>query len=210
MNDSEKLDALLAIFAVAEGSYQVTFNTTDEYTGDPIVGVEISIWNSDLSVPVVPLVRTTTGGTVNVGLPEGVYNVFCFKPYSSFIGSMPYVVTVVDQAVSQNIQLSQVRPALPTAPRITLFGWVLRADLTPVTGAEVRLRILSTPQLVAGGAGLSKFDLIGLTDTEGRFEIYPIGGINTILTCDQVGYSRKGRLPNAGSLNWSQFGVENI
>src|ERR1035437_7483600 len=115
MNDSEKLDALLAIFAVAEGSYQVTFNTTDEYTGDPIVGVEISIWNSDLSVPVVPLVRTTTGGIVSVGLPEGVYYVFCFLPYSSFVGAMPYEVIVVDQAVAKTIQLSQVRPSLPTA-----------------------------------------------------------------------------------------------
>lgn len=203
----EKVSELLALFAVPGGTNPVAIRVTEN--GSPVTGVELSVWSSNLSVPVVPKILTTTGGIATCALPDGTYKVFCFKPYGSFIGTMPYTL-VVSGASILDITMSSARPALPTAPRLTLFGWVLRADLTPVVGAEVKLRILTTPQIVAGGAGLSKFDLLATTDAEGRFELYPIAGVDIMLTCEQVGYSRKGRLPGSGSLNWKDFAVTTI
>ena len=206
----DEVHALYGLFVPAPGLTPVNFDLSDQTTGDPVGDVEITIWDSTLMTPVVPLVRTTLAGRVTVGLPPGSYRVFAHKPYSSFTDDFPLTLTVGTDPVTLSMTLSQSRPALPVVPKVTVFGWVLRPDYTPVVGAEVKLRLLNTPQLAAGGGGLTRFEITVLTDAEGRFEMYPVGGITAYLTCESVGYSRKGRLPNGGSLNWKDLAIEAI
>lgn len=206
-----QLSTLTALFQPAPGTWPTTFVLTDQDTLDPVPGVQVSIWDETLTVPVVPMVTTGSGGKVTVALPDGGYRAFFFRPYSTFPNVvMPYPVTVDGAPQEVPVVVNLRPPHLPTAPRITLFGWVFRPDLLPVSGAEVKLRLAVTPQIVAGGAGVSQFEMIAETDSTGRFEMYPVAGLDVFLTCDATGYKRRGRLPLSGSLNWTNFAKETL
>lgn len=208
--EAAETDVLFKLFAPEDGTYPVALQCFEAGTGDPIAGVELSVWDEALETPVVPLVRTTTAGIAMAALPPGTYKVFAFKAYSTFVTGMPYPLTVTNGPVTLSITVTSVTPALPTIPKITLFGWVTRPDHVPVAGAEVKLRLLNTPQITDGGAGLTRFEMIAVTDASGRFEMFPIGGITALVTCDATSYSRRGVLPRNGSLNWRDFAKETI
>lgn len=208
--EPEEVNVLYGLLATTPGLTPVHFDFREAGSGDPVGGVEITVWDSTLDVPLIPLLRTTVGGRATCGLPPGAYKVFAYKPYSSFTDEFPVDLTVGVDVVILSMTLSQARPALPVVPKVTVFGWVLRPDFVPVPEAEVKLRLLNTPQMSNGGGGLTRFEITAFTDAEGRFELYPIGGITALLTCEATGYSRKGVLPLSGSLNWANFAKETI
>lgn len=200
---------VLALFQSSPGSQPVMFTFTDA-DGDPIAGVQVSIWSDDLAVPVVPQVTSTSAGGVTVYLPAGDYKAFYFKAYTSFDTSMPVDLTVATTPVSISETAVVGFPSLPTLPRVTFYGWILQPDLTPVVGTEVKMKILDTPQIVTGGVALSQYEMIATTDAAGRFELYPLGGADVLVTSVATMYHRKGRLPKQGSVNWADFAKETI
>jgi hypothetical protein len=206
----EDIPVLYTLFAATPGLTPVVFQVTDANTGDPVGNVEIMVWDSTLTTPVVPLLRTTTNGLAKCGLPAGAYKVFAFLPYGVFTDQFPLDLTVGPTTTTLAMTLTQSTPALPVVPKITVFGWVLRPDYTPVPGTEVKLRLLNTPQMSAGGGSLTRYEMTALTDQDGKFELYPVAGMNALLTCEATGYSRKGFLPRGGSLNWKDFATETL
>ena len=199
---------LYDLFEPAAGSVPVILEAMADGTGDPIIGVEFSVWTSDLTVPVVPLVRTDSAGIARCALPPGTYKVFGFKPYCSFVSAMPVTLTVGSSLTTLSFSLSQAAATLPAVPKVTLYGWVLDGEVHPVAGAEVKMRVLNTPQRLTGGAFALRADIVKETDVNGRFEFYPAAGTQVVVTCDATGYARKGRLPLSGSLDWEQLGKE--
>ena len=140
MGDPQIDENLYTLFAATPGLTPVIFQFTDAGTGDPIGNVEITVWDSTLSVPVVPLLRTTSGGLAKCGLPAGAYKVFAFLPYASFTDLFPVDLTVGPTTTTLAMTLTQSTPALPVVPKVTVFGWVLRPDFVPVSGSSTPLR----------------------------------------------------------------------
>lgn len=204
-----RVGALYGTFAPAAGSLPVTVTVVEDETGDPLVGVELSVWTADLATAVAPLIRTTSAGIARCALPPGAYKVFPFKPFAVFVAPMPATLVVPAGGVGDiTIRASLQMPSYPPATRITLYGTVLDTELRPVSGVEVKLRVLNTPQQLPGAANATRQDVVRTTDSNGKFEFYPAGGLAVWLTCEAAGYSQKGRLPLAGRLSWTDLGKE--
>lgn len=198
---------LYELFEPAAGSVPVVITVAD-LEGDPVIGVDFSIWSTDLLTPVVPLIRSDSGGVARCALPPGPYKVFGFKPFHSFVPHLPYDLTVGSSLTTLAVEVSSDAPALPTVPKVTVYGYVLDAEVRPMAGVEVKARVLNTPQRLAGGAFSLRGDLVKLTDATGRFEFYLAAGCQIALACEAVGYARKGRVPLLGSINWEELGKE--
>lgn len=90
------MEAILWLFTPSTGNIPVTVSVTDIGTHLPLAGVQIGIWNNDLTVAEVPQLMTSTAGLVKTALPPGTYKVFAFKSFVNFDSQQPYTLIVTN------------------------------------------------------------------------------------------------------------------
>jgi len=200
---------LTALFIGAPGNIPVTVLLTDEDTAAPISGVSVSVWDATSTTVVVPLLVSGNAGKVVTALPPGSYRVYLYKPFAVFV-DLPVVVDVVATPVTVSVTGKDgLPPVQPSFQQVTVYGHVLRPNTTPYAGVEVKLRLQNTPQM-GQTASFSRAAISVVTDEDGYFEIRSVGSLYISLECDATGYSRVGKLPVSGALNWKDFSVASI
>lgn len=171
----------------------------------PIAGASVSIWQG--TVPVIPMLISTSGGLVKVGLAPGTYEVYVTKPFYRF-ENLPMSITVPVLSTGEAwTKYGTYHPAtLADFQRVTIYGRILRPDLSPLVGAAVRIRI-ANPGQTARDVGFTRSDVEVATDATGYFEANVIGGLEVIIDCPSTGYGRRGQLPRTGSYDWNSLFV---
>ena len=203
------LESLVALFTPTMGNAPVTVSVTDILTSLPLAGVQIGIWNNDLTVAEVPMLTTSTAGIAKTALPPGTHKVFAFKSFVSFDSQQPYTLVVPDNNPATISFTGRVQVlAEPTFNRVTLYGRVLKADGTPHVGAEIHCKV-ANPNQSSADASFSRTDVVVLTDEAGYFELVAVADLIVTLECPATGYSRRAKLPRSGSMNWNNFGLPN-
>jgi len=208
--DLTDVKALEATLAPVLGNIPVTLRLYDALSALPISGVTVSIWNPSTGQAVIPGLLTNVSGRVVMSLPVGNYQAYFFKAFAIF-PNLPATFTVVSgPAVTFNFSgTDAVVPVVPTILQVTIYGWVLYPNGVAAQGVEVKMRLKDTPQMKQS-VGFSRAFVAAITDADGHFEISCAGGLYITLECETVGYSRKGKLPNDGSINWSAFAVASV
>jgi hypothetical protein len=196
MSDFDTVTLQLNLLLGIAGANPVTINITDSYTTGPMGGVSVAIWNYALSTKIIPGIETDVAGIAVFGLPTGSYQAILFKSGAMFANPFPFVVAGVP--LTLNLQGTLQIISVPDAGKVTIYGYVLAPDSSPVRSSSVALTLNGRPQQI-GNASVSGLSLSEFTNELGYFEFVVYGGINVTITIDQSGYSKSGVLPLSGA-----------
>jgi len=128
------LDTAVSSFTVGSGAFSTTFTAYDTSSAQPVAGVRLAVWNSELT-SLKAVIMTGSTGEVGINVDSGTYVISATAPGYIFAA---YDTIVVTASQTDTVSGYQFDPGTPSSPDLCrVYGYLYTAEGEAESGARI-------------------------------------------------------------------------